>query len=64
LTDRELEVLDLLAQRLTYKEIAAQLINSPGTVTQHVHNIYQKLEVKRRKQAIAKATELGLLFSD
>jgi len=64
LTDRESEVLTLLAQRLTYKEIAAQLIISPGTVTQHVHNIYQKLEVKRRKQAVAKATELGLLSFD
>jgi LuxR family maltose regulon positive regulatory protein len=64
LTDRELEVLTLLAQRLTYKEIAAQLVISPGTVTQHVHNVYQKLEVKRRKQAVAKATELGLLFAD
>ena len=64
LTDRELEVLALLAQRLTYKEIAAQLIVAPGTVTQHVHNIYQKLEVKRRKQAIAKATDFGLLSSN
>jgi LuxR family maltose regulon positive regulatory protein len=64
LTDRELEVLTLLAQRLTYKEIAAQLIISPGTVTQHVHNVYQKLEVKRRKQAVAKATDLGLLSSN
>jgi LuxR family maltose regulon positive regulatory protein len=61
LTDREEEVLALLAQRLTYKEIAAQLIISPGTVTQHVHNIYQKLEAKGRKQALAKATELGIL---
>ena len=61
LTDRELEVLALLVKRLTYKEIAAQLIISPGTVTQHVHNIYQKLGVRRRKQALAKATELGIL---
>jgi LuxR family maltose regulon positive regulatory protein len=64
LTDRELEVLTLLAQRLTYKEIAAQLIISPGTVSQHVHRVYQKLEVKRRKQAVAKATDLGLLSSN
>jgi LuxR family maltose regulon positive regulatory protein len=64
LTDRELEVLTLLAQRLTYKEIATQLFISPGTVTQHVHRVYQKLEVKRRKQAVAKATDLGLLSFD
>ena len=64
LTDRELEVLALLAQRLTYKEIAAQLIISPGTVRQHAHHIYQKLDVKGRKQAISRATDVGILSSD
>ena len=63
LTDRELEVLELLAQRRTNQEIAAQLVISSGTVKQHTHNIYQKLNVKGRRQAVATATELGILSS-
>jgi LuxR family maltose regulon positive regulatory protein len=63
LTNRELEVLELMAQRFTNKEIATQLVISLGTVKQHSHNIYQKLNVKGRRQAVAKATELGFLSS-
>ena len=61
LTNRELEVLELMAQRLTNKEIAARLVLSVGTVKQHAYNIYQKLQVKGRRQAVAKATYLGIL---
>jgi LuxR family maltose regulon positive regulatory protein len=61
LTEREFEILMLLAQRLSNKEIAVQLMISSGTVTQHTHNIYQKLNVKGRRQAVGKATELGIL---
>ncbi len=61
LTNREMEILELLARRLTNKEIAALLTISPGTVRQHTHNIYQKLEVKSRRQAVDKAVALGLL---
>ncbi len=60
LTPRELEVLALLEQHLTNKEIAAELIVSPSTVKTHTLNIYRKLEVNSRKQAAARAIELGL----
>jgi LuxR family maltose regulon positive regulatory protein len=61
LTDRELEVLALLAQRLTAKEIAQTLVISPLTVKRHASNIYSKLQVNGRREAIAKAASLGLL---
>jgi LuxR family maltose regulon positive regulatory protein len=61
LTDREIDVLTLLAQRLTNKEIAAQLFISPGTVAQHAHQIYQKLDVHNRRQAVAAAKALSIL---
>jgi ATP/maltotriose-dependent transcriptional regulator MalT len=61
LTGREIEVLALLAQRLTYKEIGAQLFISAGTVSQHAVRIYQKLQVNNRRQAVVKAQALGLL---
>ena len=61
LTNRELEILVLISQGLTNKEIAAQLVVSPGTVTQHTHKIYQKLMVKNRRLAVIEATKLGIL---
>jgi LuxR family maltose regulon positive regulatory protein len=61
LTDRELEVLELLAHRFSNKEIAAQLIISPLTVKKHAINIYQKLQVQNRRQAVSKALALGLV---
>jgi LuxR family maltose regulon positive regulatory protein len=53
--------LALLAQRLSNKEIAGQLVISPGTVAQHTHQIYQKLDVHDRRQAVAKAKALSIL---
>ena len=61
LTSREMEVLELLAQRLTNKEIAERLIISPGTVKTHGLNLYAKLGVHGRQQAVERARELSLL---
>jgi DNA-binding NarL/FixJ family response regulator len=55
LTKREREILELLSQGLLYKEIAARLGLSKGTVHIHIHNIYEKLEVNNRTEAINKA---------
>ncbi|HMQ55966.1 MAG TPA: LuxR C-terminal-related transcriptional regulator [Anaerolineae bacterium] len=61
LSDRELEVLQLIAAGLSNQEIADQLIIAEGTVKKHIHNIFGKLGVRRRSQAILRATELGLI---
>ena len=61
LSDRELEVLHLMAQDLSYKEMANQIMVSLNTVRTHVKNIYSKLMVHKRSQAVAKARELNLL---
>lgn len=54
LSSRENEVLHLLGKGFLYKEIAQQLGISTGTVTQHIHNIYEKLHVQNRTEAINK----------
>lgn len=58
---REQEILLLLAQRLDNKEIGLRLFISPATVKRHAHNIYEKLGVHGRREAVAKATGLGLI---
>jgi LuxR family transcriptional regulator, maltose regulon positive regulatory protein len=60
-SDRELEVLRLLATGLTYEEIGRQLFLSLNTVQFHVKNIYGKLQVNKRVQAIEKARKLKLI---
>jgi DNA-binding NarL/FixJ family response regulator len=55
LTERETEILDFLAKGYLYKEIAAELFISTSTVKQHIHNIYGKLHVQTRTEALNKA---------
>ncbi len=60
-TDREYEVLALLAEGLANKEIARRLGVSPNTVKTHVARLYEKLEAERRLQAVRKARDLSLI---
>jgi len=55
LSNREKEILQLLAKGLLYKEIAEQLHITTGTVRIHIHKIYEKLHVQNRTEAINKA---------
>jgi len=61
LSQRELEVLHLMALGRTNPEIARQLIVAPGTVKAHTASIYRKLEVTNRTEAVARARQLGIL---
>ncbi|RYG48810.1 MAG: LuxR family transcriptional regulator [Chitinophagaceae bacterium] len=60
-SERELEVLQCLARGLSNEEIASQLFISLNTVKTHLSNLYFKLEVKRRTQAVEKARSLGII---
>lgn len=61
LTEREQEILKLLVQGLLYKEIGYKLDISPNTAKKHVLNIYAKLHVNSKTQALALAYEKGLI---
>ena len=61
LSSRELEVLRLIDQGLSNQEIAGRLVVAPSTVKTHINNLYGKLGVQTRVQAIRQARELGLL---
>ena len=61
LSEREVEVLQLMAQGLTNPEIGQHMIVSAQTVKVHTRNIYGKLGVNGRREAVAKARTLGLL---
>lgn len=61
ISSRELEVLELLAAGRSNKEIAMKLEVSPNTVKTHVAKLFEKLEVSRRTEAIARARELGVI---
>jgi DNA-binding NarL/FixJ family response regulator len=60
LTERESEVLDLLARGLDNAQIAARLELSEKTVRNHITSIFAKLEVETRAQAIVRARDAGL----
>jgi len=61
LSKRELEVLRLMSDGCLNKEIAKELVIAIGTVKRHTVNIYSKLAVKNRTEAVTKARHLGLL---
>jgi LuxR family maltose regulon positive regulatory protein len=61
LSERELEILRLMAEGMSNQEIAQKIIVTVGTVKWHLNNIYGKLDVRSRTQALARAREFGLL---
>jgi len=61
ITDRELEILGLIARGLSNREIAAQLFVSENTVKTHCSRTFDKLGAARRTQAVQRGKELGLL---
>ena len=61
LTNRETEILDLVAQGMSNKEIAEQLFVSKYTVESHIKHIYRKLSVTKRTKAVSTARSLGIL---
>ncbi len=61
LSQRELEVLQQMAQGLTNQQIAKSLVVAPGTIKAHAASIYRKLDVANRTEAAARARELGIL---
>jgi LuxR family maltose regulon positive regulatory protein len=64
LTDRELDVLRLLAGQLSNKEIAGRLVSSTNTMRNHKANVFSKLQVENRLQAVERARSSGLLPSE
>jgi len=61
LSERELEVLQLIAAGKTNRRIASELFFSVGTVKTHINNLYRKLDAHSRTQALARAGELNLI---
>jgi LuxR family maltose regulon positive regulatory protein len=63
LSERELEILRLVAKGLSNREIAQRLVLSLSTIKWHTSNIYGKLGVKNRTQAVARSREMGLVHN-
>ena len=64
LTDRECEVLSLISKGYSYNEVGESLKLSTNTVRAHIRNIYRKLSVKSRSEAVFEAAQLGLIQID
>jgi ATP/maltotriose-dependent transcriptional regulator MalT len=62
LTDRENEILKLIAGGLSNREISSSLFISESTVENHIHNIYEKLDIANRAQAVALAYQRGVVL--
>jgi len=63
LTDREAQILKLIADGLTNREISGNLSISESTVENHIHHIYAKLGISNRAQAVRCAFQLGIVLS-
>lgn len=61
LTERELEVLQVLAEGLTYAQIARQLVLSVNTVRYHIKSVYGMLGVEKRMHTVKRGRALGLI---
>ena len=61
ITPRELEILELIAQGLSNREIAGKLYVSENTIKTHCSHVFDKLGAKRRTQAVQLGKEFGLL---
>jgi len=61
LSERELEVLCLMAAGCSNREVASELVIAIGTVKRHTANIFDELDVRNRTEAVARARQLGLL---
>jgi DNA-binding NarL/FixJ family response regulator len=60
LSDRELDVLDLIARGMSNQQIVDRLVISPKTVRNHISNIFSKLQVRDRAEAVVRAREAGM----
>lgn len=61
LSEREIDVLEQLAKGLNYQQIAENLIISPSTVRKHIENIYKKLQVHNKMEAVQKAMKHNII---
>jgi len=61
LTDREVDVLEQLSKGLSYNAIADNLVLSLGTIRKHIENIYRKLQVHNKLEAVQKARKNKLI---